>query len=57
MAHDNRYQNGHRREEAEALRKKLDVIRRSVRTGDDAWRNLLRKRYLEMRLRRLAEID
>ena len=51
----NGYQNGHRREEAEALQKKLEALRRSAQTGDDAWRNLLRQRYLEQRLRKLAK--
>jgi pantothenate synthetase len=51
----NGYQNGHRREEAEILQKKLSRIRQSAQSGDDGWRNLLRQRYLEQRLRKLVE--
>lgn len=51
----NGHQNGHRREEAEVLQKKLDDVRQSVQAGDDAWRNLLRQRYLEHRLRGLTK--
>ncbi|MFQ5855716.1 MAG: hypothetical protein ACE5LU_08760 [Anaerolineae bacterium] len=49
--------NGHQREEAEALQRKLDAIMRSIRAGKDRWRNLQRKRYLEMRLRKLVETN
>ncbi|MFQ5341402.1 MAG: hypothetical protein ACE5F6_07625 [Anaerolineae bacterium] len=51
----NGFQNGHRREEAEVLQKKLEALRQSAQAGDDAWRNLLRQRYLEQRLRKLAK--
>lgn len=48
-------QNGHRREEAEILQRKLEEIRQSPQTDADPWRNLLRQRYLEQRLRKLAK--
>ena len=46
--------NGYNRESAYLLRKKLAVVRRSIRAGKDVWRNRQRERYLEARLRRMS---
>lgn len=41
-------------QEAEALRERLNAVKRLIQAGHDVWRNRQRARYLEQRLQKLT---